>query len=211
MRKALLAAVDFVVDPPRNFVIFTLAVLWFLLLAVAANAQETTRDTARMRVLRDSLSAADSARHATSARVDSLLHEVDSLLTASAPRTAPTIWQLRLHSVGARARATKVYAAGITAGLALNYFGRVDADPGGYRDSWTSPDKFAHFQVAYFLTDVAMGQSVSKRWAFALTCGLAGVGWEVSQRGFISGKDIAADCAGSALAVGLRALREKAR
>jgi hypothetical protein len=225
MRKALSAVLDFIAGPPTNARVFILAALLGLLIAAMSGRAggQAPADTATTRerviVVRDSLIRADSVRDATAAatraanmaKVDSLLAAADSLLRASKPRTAPSIWQLRLHSVFARKRATQVYAAGLSTGLALNYTLRIDSDPGGYPDSWTSPDKLYHANVAYFMTDMAMGQSVRPRWAFALTCGLAGVGWEVSQRGFISGKDIAADCLGSGLAVGMRKFRERAR
>ena len=184
----------------------------------------TVRTPIRIAEVRDSLLKADSLRHATDssrasvyAAADSALkaatvlrQRADSLLGMIHDTTVAVPVFPRLHSRYGQRRATAVYAAGILLGAGINYVGRIDVDTGGYRDSWKTPDKFYHADVAYFLTTGALNQSVPPAWAFALTCGVAGPAWEVSQRGFISGKDIVADCVGSALAIGMHHLARKA-
>lgn len=97
---------------------------------------------------------------------------------------------------------TRWYAGALFGGVALNAALGIDRDPGGYRDSWTTPDKWQHFSVAMFLTERAGMMRVPMRWAVPITCATA-VGWEFSQ-GHVSGKDIGAGCAGAVSAAGFR-------
>lgn len=141
------------------------------------------------------------------AQADSLIARADSILDRTKP--VPTIWTITVkpehdHSAAA-------YAGMISAGLVLNEWLKIDQDlcPTGkrvcfstnYRDRWFAQDKANHFNAAYFLTTGAIKAGVAPWWAAGLTCGLAGVGFELTQGGYVSGKDIAADCIGSTAAV----------
>jgi uncharacterized protein YfiM (DUF2279 family) len=105
-----------------------------------------------------------------------------------------------------------VYGAGLLANAVL----RLDRDPcasgarvcfrATYRDVWSTPDKRQHFAAGYYLANGALWVGTTRRQAFALACG-TGIGFEFTQ-GYVSGKDIAADCAGALASVTLSWLWE---
>lgn len=88
----------------------------------------------------------------------------------------------------------------------------VDADPGGYADSWRTtaafPDKAVHACVAFLLVALAWRLGCPALFA-AVIVTAAGYGWERSN-GYVSRLDLAADAVGAiaaALAFGSLACR----
>lgn len=163
----------------------------------------------------------DQSVHADSVRIatlDSLFAKIDSVLASS--KAAPTIYTAEVYASRVENRmATEGYAGGIAVALVANTVLHIDRDPcptgkrvcfsTDYRDRWLATDKFNHANVAYVLTSTAMKMGVPPAWAFALTCGVAGPGIELTQ-GYVSLKDIGADCLGSGLSLGLHYLGRKA-
>ena len=158
----------------------------------------------------------DSAKSAALDSVHALMAKIDSILARTAPWPAdPVLMEPRVE-VNWR---TRSYAGAILLGLAANTVLHIDRDPctngqricfstSAYHDTFRTPDKREHFSAAYFLTNSASEFGVPKWAAFGLTCGLAGPGFELTQ-GYVSWKDITADCAGSATALGLQSLLRK--
>ena len=86
------------------------------------------------------------------------------------------------------------YVALLFAGVWANGVFRIDADAGGYRDEW-SLDKYTHGLAAGLLTFGAMTAGVKPTPAAVGLCA-AGAAFEVTQ-GYISSRDIVADCTGA--------------
>jgi len=107
-----------------------------------------------------------------------------------------------------RTRSTRTYGWWLAAGLATNVVARLDRDPGGYRDTWFTVDKWQHLNAGMLLTDGALIMRVPPRRAVLLTC-LAATGYELTQ-GYVSRKDIAVGCGGSLLTVTVRRLQRRA-
>jgi hypothetical protein len=81
------------------------------------------------------------------------------------------------------------------AGVAANAIWKIDQDPGGYVDSWTSRDKALHGLTAYALTRTCTDIG-AKPVACTLGVIAAGIGFEFTQ-GFVSRKDITFDLGGA--------------
>lgn len=166
----------------------------------------------------DSTALSDSARLASLRTVDSLLAQVDSILART--KAVPTQWTMELHGDEGDRNAA-AYAGILSVALVANTVLHIDRDPcptgkrvcfaTDYRDRIFAQDKLNHLNAAYFLTTAAISQGVPPLWAAGLTCGVAGVGFEYTQGGYISLKDIAADCTGAGLALALRKLRHEAQ
>lgn len=155
--------------------------LWGML--VPLHAQTPAQDSAK--VLRKGL--------------DSLKHELERL--DSLRGRAEHAYRRTYHP-------GRWYAAALMAGIGSNYAFRIDPDPGGYKDAWSSSDKIGHFVAGTFLTERAMMLGVRPRDAVLLTCGGA-IGYELSQ-GYASYRDAVASCSGAVFARGFRWLQRKA-
>lgn len=180
----------------RAFAFYVAFVLAAMVAACPAGAQTPSPTQER-----DSLIAFLDSAHA---RLDSLDRQLDSIVR-SPPRPDDRLPNLMMTPQFP----TETYATALALGLAANAVWKIDRDPGGYPDKWTTMDKAVHLNVAHFLTARAMKMGVHPAWAFGLTCAAA-VGFERTQ-GSMSGKDIAVGCAGSALALVERALWRKVR
>ena len=178
---------------------------------------------AMVRAQADSVRAlADSVRHWRAQR-DSMLQRVDSLVQVIArlDSAAGTVvrfdygWSLDsavFHPV-------RSYGTLIFVGLAANATLGLDRDPcatgarvcwrGTYPDRWGTSDKIDHASVAYVLTSMAIGLGIRPRLAALLTCA-AGAGYEFTQ-GYVSRKDMTADCASAILAAGIFHVLSRAR
>lgn len=149
----------------------------------------------------DSLNVAAAARRCHTAdslgaalqRCDSAALLAPRLDSASTPRGITTI----PRTVHTRARIA--FFAGVAGGLAANYRIKLDKDPGGYTDAWTTssmfPDKGVHGLAAFALTSVGVDLGV-RPWTSAMTICAAGIAFEYTQ-GYVSRYDIGADCIGA--------------
>jgi hypothetical protein len=188
---------------------YPLRVLPFLALvacALVASPRTATAGTA------DSLTALPPARHCgtgDSARV-SLRLPCDSTSrlalrfdSTNAPQQIVTI----PRAVHTKARI--VFFTGVAGALAANYRMKLDQDPGGYTDAWTTssmfPDKGVHGLAAFALTSVGVDLGV-RPWTSAMTICAAGVAFEYTQ-GYVSRYDIGADCIGASGAALWRSFR----
>lgn len=160
-----------------------------------AEAQQTVEQE------KDSLIAFLDSAHA---RLDSLDKQLDSIIK-SPPRPDDRLPNLMMTPQFP----TETYATALALGVAANAIWKIDQDPGGYPDKWTTMDKAVHLNVAHFLTARAMKMDVHPAWAFGLTCATAAA-FEKTQ-GYVSSKDIAVGCLGSALAVAERWLARRLR
>ena len=92
-----------------------------------------------------------------------------------------------------------MFYGGLVAGLAANYRMKLDQDPGGYTDRWTTssmfPDKGVHGLAAFTLTTLGVDLGV-KPWKSAMAVCAAGIAFEYTQ-GYVSRYDIGADCIGA--------------
>jgi hypothetical protein len=163
-----------------------LGLLGALLLMVAPLAAQEAPDTTAAAVLQRQL--------------DSLNAKIDSLEAA----------QLRTGKAIDRAfHPTPVYGATLGVALVGNYVFKIDRDPGGYRDSYGTSDKLAHFNTGYFLAARAIDVNVPVGWSVLLTCA-AGYAFEHTQ-GYVSNRDAVAACSGALTAGGVALFRHKAK
>jgi uncharacterized protein YfiM (DUF2279 family) len=132
--------------------------------------------------------------------LDSLSREIDKLdsLERRTARELQRVFKARWWFGGALATA-----------LVANTIWNIDRDPGGYPDTWKTPDKLNHMNQGYFLSTAGMAMGVRPWWAAGLTCAAA-AGFEVTQ-GYISSKDIIAGCAGAAAASGASWVRKRVK
>ena len=160
----------------------------------------------------DSVTAAPSARYcgiADSTRVplrppcDSTSRLALRLDSANAPQRIVTIPR------AAHTKARIIFFTGVTGALAANYRMKIDKDPGGYTDAWTTssmfPDKGVHGLAAFALTSVGVDLGV-RPWTSAMTICAAGIAFEYTQ-GYVSRYDIGADCIGASGAALWRSFR----
>ncbi|MDB4907321.1 MAG: hypothetical protein JWO05_2105 [Gemmatimonadetes bacterium] len=102
-----------------------------------------------------------------------------------------------------------VFVGVLATGLVVNRLAHVDADGGGYSDGWNTrarfSDKFVHALSGFALTSVGIDMRLAPWSSALLTCG-AGAGFEFTQ-GYVSVRDIAADCAGAAAGAAWRKWR----
>lgn len=172
---------------------------WLLLsalLATPAAAQQI--DTSAIRAMDSATTQVEIARARKT--LDSLSHEIDKLDSLDR----------RVRSELQRVfRARQWFGAALGAGVAANAIWKIDRDPGGYRDVWTTPDKRDHLNSGFFLSSAGMAMGVRPWWAAGLTCAAA-VGFEFTQ-GYVSSKDIIAGCAGATVASAATWLRTRRR
>lgn len=113
--------------------------------------------------------------------------------SASAPRRIVTIPR------AAHTKSQIIFFSGVAGALAANYRMKLDTDPGGYSDGWTTssmfPDKGVHGLAAFALTSVGVDLGV-RPWTSAMTTCAAGIAFEYTQ-GYVSRYDIGADCIGA--------------
>jgi hypothetical protein len=83
--------------------------------------------------------------------------------------------------------------------VAANYRMHLDPDPGGYTDGWRTeaffPDKGVHALAAWALTSVGVDLG-ARPFTSALAVCATGTAFEFSQ-GYVSRRDIEADCIGA--------------
>lgn len=196
----------------RSFIMKTLgmgALAAAIIAALASLAGDVHGQPARaeIRALRQQL-------HADDARIDSLevrlayLKRDSAIIRTSPPdslsaRLAANAWRYRteLAALTAPDYSLALLAGSVIAGYS---WGSVRRDPGGYADSWGTMDKYAHLGLASALTFAGDAAGMKTWQAGALVC-VAGVAFEYGQArggGFVSRKDIGANCIGAALAAG---------
>ena len=173
--------------------LFALSALALLLLAArGARAQPpmsvaVLRDIAEApcRIVRDSSLADSLTRRARLASVDS------TALPCASAQATPVAKK--------RSVLPMVFVAGLGAGLVANRFAHLDADPGGYTDSWTNkatyPKKIVHGTIAFALTSMGVDLKMRPMMSALTVCG-AGIAYEYTQ-GYVSRLDIGADCIGA--------------